>query len=275
MKNPIGVIQGRLLPKYHGRYQAHPVNYWKDEFNVAQECDLDLIEFILDFNDAEDNPLLRQGGSAEIIEITKKTGVSVQTICADYFMEAPLHSVDKNIAKHSLQILKRLLKTAVELKITDIVIPCVDQSSLENNKAVDRFVKQIESIIPIVEKENINLSLETDLAPKPFLDLLNQIDSRRVTVNYDIGNSASLGYDPIEELSLYGEKITDIHIKDRVLGGGPVILGQGDANFSAFFNKLKEFNYHGPFIMQAYRDEEGVKIFKQQLNWVSIYLENL
>ena len=59
MNNNIGVMQGRLLPKYQGRYQAHPVNYWQNEFEIAKNIGLDCIEFILDFNDAEINPLLR------------------------------------------------------------------------------------------------------------------------------------------------------------------------------------------------------------------------
>ena len=54
MKNKIGTMQGRLLPKYQGRYQAHPVGYWQKEFEVAQQIGIDCIEFILDFNDAED-----------------------------------------------------------------------------------------------------------------------------------------------------------------------------------------------------------------------------
>ena len=36
--------------------------------------------------------------------------------------------------------------------------------------------------------------------------------------------------------------------------------------------KARGINYHGPFIMQAYRDEEGVSIFKSQLDWVKRYL---
>ena len=35
MKNLLGVMQGRLVPKYKGRYQAHPVNYWQSEFQLA------------------------------------------------------------------------------------------------------------------------------------------------------------------------------------------------------------------------------------------------
>jgi L-ribulose-5-phosphate 3-epimerase len=274
MQNKVGVMQGRLLPKYQGRYQAFPVGNWQDEFKVAKDCDLDLIEFILDFNDAEENPLLKSGGIDEVTSVSKVTGVSVKTICADYFMEAPLHSRDGKVVEKSFIVLERLLETAKALKITDIVIPCVDQSSLETKEAVDRFVKQIKKIIPRIEKENINLSLETDLAPKPFIELLDKLNSKNITVNYDIGNSAALGFDSDEELTTYGDRITDIHIKDRILDGGPVTLGEGNANFSKFFKKLKEFDYKGPFIMQAYRDDEGVEIFKKQLDWVKKYMHD-
>ncbi len=133
---------------------------------------------------------------------------------------------------------------------------------------MNRFVNAINPFLDLLEKHQINLSLETDLNPDDFSALLKTIDSDRVTVNYDIGNSASLGYDPVEELEAYGKKITDIHIKDRQLNGGSVVLGQGNADFDRFFTTLNEFNYSGPFIMQAYRDDEGVEIFKSQLHWI-------
>ena len=56
MDKLIGVMQGRLLPKYKGRYQAHPVGYWQDEFSIANKVGLNCIEFILDYEDASNNP---------------------------------------------------------------------------------------------------------------------------------------------------------------------------------------------------------------------------
>lgn len=272
MKNKLGVMQGRLVPKYQERYQAFPIGYWQDEFIVAQKCNLDLIEFILDFNDADENPLLKEGGVEEIKSIIKKTGVSVQTICADYFMEVPLHSADDVTIQESRKVMLRLLDNAKSMGVTDIVIPCVDQSTLDGQEAADRFVESLTPMVKIAEEYGINLSLETDLAPQPFIELLDRFNSSRVTVNYDIGNSAALGFDSDEELAAYGDRITDIHIKDRVLGGGPVTLGEGNADFKKFFNKLREFDYQGPLIMQAYRDDDGVAIFKSQLNWIKKYL---
>ena len=266
-------MQGRLLPKYQGRYQAHPKGYWKDEFKIASSIGLDCIEFILDYNDAACNPLLTEYGIDEIIEACNQTSVSVKTICADYFMEAPLHSDNMEVSKQSQKILIRLIDHAEKLGVTDIVIPCVDQSSLNSKQKIDFFVEKLSPMLKLAEEKEINLSLETDLAPKTFLELLDRFHSTRVTVNYDTGNSAALGFNVVEELDTYGYRITDIHIKDRSFGGGPVELGFGNADFSAFFIKLKEFNYTGAFIMQAYRDKEGVAIFKQQLNWILKQIE--
>lgn len=261
-------MQGRLLPKYQGRYQAHPAGYWQEEFVKAAALGLGCIEFILDYNNAEANPLIHPDGTDEILHVMKETGVKVNTICADYFMEAPLHHSDAESVSNSQAILHRLLNSGKALGLTDIVIPCVDQSSIRDQAAQDRFVQGLQPLVDEAEAVGINLSLETDLAPQPFAELLARFDSARVTVNYDTGNSAALGFDPVEELACYGERISDIHIKDRVLGGGSVVLGAGDTQFDRFFSALRPLNYSGPFIMQAYRDDEGVAVFKQQLAWM-------
>lgn len=272
MKNPVGVMQGRLLPKYKGRYQAHPVGYWEEEFVVASQLGLDCIEFILDYNDVEKNPLLSEEGINRIKSSINKTNVDVKSICADYFMHAPLHSANSRVVQESVSILGELLNGASELGVTDIVIPCVDESSLSNAKDISQFAEVIRTLVPCAQAKGINFSLETDLPPDQFISLLELVDASNVTVNYDIGNSAALGFDPIEEITIYGQYITDIHIKDRVLNGGPVVLGNGCANFSTIFTRLKEIEYTGTFIMQAYRDEEGLAVFKSQLDWITPYL---
>lgn len=266
--NPIGIMQGRLLPKYHNRYQAHPVGYWQDEFPKAEELGLNCIEFILDFNDAEINPLLRSDGPEEIQRLSEQTGIKVYTVCADYFMEAPLQHANEAVATRSQSVLRRLLTQGKIFGLRDIIIPCIGQSTLRSTAVQDCFMERFLPLVEEAESAGINLSLETDLAPVPFAELLARFDSHRVTVNYDTGNSAALGFDPVEELSCYGKRISDIHIKDRVLGGGSVVLGDGDTQFERFFAALRPLCFKGPFIMQAYRDDEGATVFKQQLAWM-------
>jgi L-ribulose-5-phosphate 3-epimerase len=269
-----GIMQGRLLPKFKNRYQAHPLGYWKDEFTIAKEIGLSYIEFILDHNDYEKNPLMSDLGVNEIENIIQKTGVGVRSICADIFMEAPLHSDNNFISNTSKEILLKLIENSKKLGITDIVIPCVDQSTLKGEADQKRLIENLSEPINLATKQKINLALETDLAPIPFLNLLNKLDAGVVKVNYDIGNSASLGFDIFEEFKLYGNRISDIHIKDRELAGGSVVLGTGNANFESFFEVFSTIAFKGPIVMQVYRDDEGVDIFKKQFEWFKLKIKN-
>ena len=264
----IGVMQGRLLPKFQGRYQSNPIGYWEDEFEIAASLGVDLIEFILDYNDYEENPLMSTSGCKKIIEIANQSGVKVKTICADYFMDAPLHSTDLNVATLSAAVLRELIINSRTIGVTDIVLPLVEQSSVSDLESQDQFIRAIEPFLPYLDEHNMNLNLETDLDPTAFKNLLNQINSDRITVNYDTGNSAGLGYDPEQEFAAYGDRITDIHIKDRVKNGFSVCLGQGSADFTQIFKCVQNYGYSGPFIMQAFRDDDGLEIFKTQLTWL-------
>ena len=269
----IGIMQGRLLPKYKKRYQAHPVSYWQAEFNIAKELGLDQVEFILDYNEFEKNPLMSRNGIKEIQDAIKSTGIDVKSICADYFMEAPFHSKHQ---KQSEKVLKRLLENVSSLNIVDIVIPCVDQSTLKTKKNVNMFVASINKILPLAEKYNININFETDLNPKKFKELLDKFYSKNIKVNYDIGNSASLGYNPKDEFKAYGEYISDLHIKDRVLNGSSVKLGNGNANFKKVFELLKKYKFNGNIIMQAAKDDDYIDdlaMVNEQKKFISKYVK--
>lgn len=259
----IGVMQGRLLPKYQGRYQAHPVDNWKPEFKLAKNKSLDCIEFILDYNDIEKNPLMNEEGIKEIKKEVNNSGVKVLSVCADYFMEAPFHKDNEHEISKSQNILKRLIDSSVMIGIENIIIPCVDQSSLKVQD-FEKFILNIKELINYAEKNSINICLETDLPPKEFKTLIDSFPNNNIKVNYDIGNSASLGYNIIEEFECYGNYISDVHIKDRLLNGGSVELGTGNADFNSLLHELTKIEYSGLIILQAYRDDQGLNIFNKQ-----------
>ena len=264
MANKFGIMQGRLLPKLNNRYQAHPIGYWQDEFILAKKLKLDLIEFIFDYDNYMLNPLMSLSGIENIQRVISETGVNVKTICADYFMEAPIHSTNNSVSKKSLEVLKELIKNSSLLGVTDVILPCVDHSKLSDSSDKKRLITHLKSLNDFLNDYKINISLETDLNPSEFVELIKAVNSQFVKINYDTGNSACLGYNLSEEFNTYGEFISDIHIKDRLLNGGSVFFGEGNVNFDLFFEELKKLNYNGPIIFQLYRDDEGVEIFKKQ-----------
>lgn len=260
-------MQGRLVKKFQGKYQAHPIDDWEKEFKIASKYKIKNIEFIIDSYFPEMNPLLHEEGIKKIQFLQKKYGVKVYSICADYFMDNPIH-VKKFNNNYPLDFLKVLLSSANKLNITNIILPCVDQSSVSKNKKYkSNLIKNILSIKKVFEKKKVNLLLETDLPPKEIKNICNKINSKFFGINYDTGNSASLNYNVSEEFTNYGSSIKEIHIKDRVLGGKSVKLGKGNTNFELLFHEIKKNNYRGKFIFQPYRDYYGRKIFLEQFNW--------
>ncbi len=264
----IGVMQGRLLPKYNGLYQSHPVGYWQKEFPLAKDIELDCIEFIYDTNFPEINPLMSDAGLEEIKSLSLANNIKVNTICADYFMKFPLHDQDYKQREKNIKNFDKLIGSATKLGVTDIILPCVDSSSILDKNMMNELILVLNSLRPMIDGSDIRISVESDLPPADFAEFLNRVSLNNLSVNYDMGNSASFGYDPVEEFKSYGSKISDIHIKDRKFSGGPVYLGKGDVNFYKVFELIKSVNYQGPLIFQAFRDEEGTKIFKEQLNFI-------
>ena len=68
-------------------------------------------------------------------------------------------------------------------------------------------------------------------------------------------------------MKCYGDKISNIHIKDRTFKGGPVNLGSGNADLKSLKDFIKSSNFNDLIIFQAYRDDEGVKVFKEQYEY--------
>lgn len=269
MQNLFGVMQGRLLPKYKEKFQAHPIGNWYKEFSLAAKLDFDCIEFIFDFDQYDINPLLSDKGLKEIVYHSRLNNIYVKSVCADYFMESPIFIEKTEIRDKNLKIFEKLIRNVSQIGVTDIVLPLVDNSSVLNNDVKQSSaIEFIRELVKNCGDNNVNICLETDLPPDDFLKFISSMNVKNIKVNYDTGNSASLGYDFVEEFNAYGELITNIHIKDRKFSKGSIELGQGDFNFKNFFKYLSSMEYKGIFILQAYRGEDALSSIIPQLKYI-------
>ena len=253
----IGIMQGRLTPRGPKPIQFFPFDNWQNEFKDAVEIGINEIEFIFDFDRFEENPLWSDPGISEINNLVKKTGVKVNTICADYFMARPFFRTDEKTRQKNVQVLKQLLKTANRIGAKGIEIPLVDNSSIKTGDEEKLLLDSISECLETAKSQNVWIGLETDLPPERFLSLLQSFNSPFIRANYDTGNSSGLGYKHNEGLAAYGRSIANIHIKDRILGGTTVPLGSGNADFDEFFRALRKVDYKGSFILQVARGEDG------------------
>ena len=260
MKNKIGIMQGRLLPPIDRMLQAFPLGRWPEEFSLAALAGLDCIEWIFDLGTEQENPIWNEAGLKELRTLQKEHGIDLKSVCADYFMRRPLLNLPEEVRQKRLEILFRLIGNAAQIGVTRIVIPFVDDSSIKTRIDLEAAAQILKAGAKHAAQNDMELHLETDLGPSAFTAFLDLIAAENVKVNYDSGNSASLGFAPREELAAYGDRLGSVHIKDRKLNGGSVPLGTGNADFDALFNALGDLSYQGDFILQAARDTDGAEV---------------
>ena len=267
----IGIMQGRLLPPVNGEIQAFPGKRWREEFAIARECGLGLIEWIFEGDEWKSNPII--SNPLEIRQETEKHGTGVVSLIADFFMDFPLIRASMIEQSERMVILSDMIDNANGVGIKFINIPFVDNSEIKTEDEAKQVADLISQVVPKVESYDMQVGLETSLDPERFSQLLKLIDHPRVGVNYDIGNSASLEYDPQKEMEAYGRAIATLHVKDRVMGGGTVPLGDGNADFATVFSCLGKMGYDGPVVLQAARDGDEVAVAKRYVKFVQDYLE--
>jgi hexulose-6-phosphate isomerase len=252
-------MQGRLSPPVGEAIQAFPADRWREEFSAAHQAGLHHIEWIFDLEDLA-NPIASPSGLAEMQALSARSGVKVNSLCADYFMSHPLLRGSEQERASRAEKLAWLIARCAAAGIGHIVLPFVDRSKIETPTERDHLLRLLRSLSPLLSQHGVELHLETDLPPGPFAALLRDIDCPLVKINHDLGNSASLGFDLDAEFAAYGPHIGSIHIKDRVKGGTTVPLGRGHVDFSAFVRLVDEIDYQGDFILQVARDRPGDEI---------------
>ena len=246
-------MQGRLLPPREGRIQAFPAGRWAEEFPRAAEAGLDRIEWIWDDDPAGVNPLETPSGIEAIRRAAAETGVVVGSICADCFMARRLVSLRGDVEPAALDDARALLEKAAGLGAEYIVLPFVDASRLPTSPERAGLERLLGEVLPYAERVSVELHLETDWAPRELADFVGRFAHPLLRVNYDIGNSASLGHDPAEELALLGPYLGSVHVKDRPRGGSTVPLGKGAADFETCFDQFERLGYERAFILQPAR----------------------
>jgi L-ribulose-5-phosphate 3-epimerase len=256
----IGIMQGRMVPPTDNRIQCFPRERWADEFELAARAGLDCIEWIYDLYGADLNPLATESGLQKLRELSLQHKVKILSVCADYFMDKPLVRASQMELEDRLHTLYWLLEQGRSIGINRMVIPFVDASRIDTQAEFDGVVALLQRVLEQARKTGIEIHLETSLTPNRFAELLSKLPDPLLKVNYDSGNSSSLGYAPKEEFAAYGERVGSVHIKDRLLGASTVPLGTGDADFPALAEGLKKVAYKGDFILQVARGTSGDEV---------------
>ena len=254
----IGVMQGRLSKPRSHLIQEFPWETWQNEFFLAKEIGLDLIEWTVDFLRIHENPIFLDSMRLEINTLKNISNVQVESITLDNYITAPLHKLNSKTKQISqIESLYWIIDQALKIDIKILIIPIVAENGGENSESLNNLKKKIFLAQKYLEKKNLQIALECELSLEKIQDLYVAFKNfDRIGFNFDTGNSAALNNDPVYEINLYDDKLFNLNIKDRLINGISVPLGLGSADFKKIFEELGRANYSKNYILQAARIAE-------------------
>lgn len=150
-----------------------------------------------------------------------------------------------------------IARACAAVGIQMVVVPLVDNGRLDDARQEDAVAEFMLAQADLFRALGLRVIFESDFIPAKLARFIARLPADGFGINYDIGNSAALGYKPEEEFSTYGTRIVNVHVKDRVLGGTTVPLGTGNADFPMVFSLLRKAGYAGNMIMQTARAKDG------------------
>ncbi len=250
----IGFMQGRLVDsEKKNAIQFFPAKKWKVEINIMNSINFKIMEWTINSENMNQNHLFNYSKNRELKFFLKNKKIKIPSVTCDFFMQEPFYKNKKFIK--TLRNLKKVIKCSKNIGVKYIILPLVDFSSIENVSQEKFLIREIKKFTQYLGP-NQKILFETDYPPNKIITFIKQLNSK-FGINYDTGNSASLGYS-FEEEKKYFRFVKNIHIKDRLFRGRTVRLGKGDYDFKKFFSYLRKIKYNKNLILQTARAKDNI-----------------
>lgn len=253
-KIPIGIYEKALPSSFS----------WEDKLKSAKEAGFDYIEISIDESNER---LARLNWSREEREKLRKllgdTGMTIPSMCLSAHRRFPFGSKDENKRKKAFEIMKKAIELSSDLGIRVIQLAAYDVYYEEEDEETKKlFVEGIQKSLEWASRAGVMLAFEimdtqfmgTILRALPYI---NKMNSPWLKIYPDLGNLTEWDRDVEAELEAGMPHIVAIHVKETKPGVFKrVPFGQGIVRFADLFKKLKELNYHGPFLIEMWADDD-------------------
>lgn len=256
-----GIMQGRLTPSINGELQCFPFEKWENEISFLSKAHLDFIEFFIDEEFNNENPLNSDIGIERLKKNLDIYDSEVYSICFNYMIKHSLNKEPK--VKESLLTLIEKHKL---LNYKIIILPFYEQSEINENN-LESYRQVITEILELAERRDILLALETNIEAIKLNEYINSFNSKNLGIVYDTGNRVTFNVSLQEEIKILKDKIFHVHLKDKN-DKGNVLIGTGLVDFYEVFTALDEIKYKKNFVFESQRGIDPVNTAYNQLNYI-------
>ena len=256
----LGIMQGRFTNKDGFLPQLFPWDNWECEFEIAEFEQIDRIEWMLNYDSFQKNPLLCGDERKSISTCINSSGVSIDSVCINYYMKESI------IYDSGLELFEQICSSMEDIGASLAVIPLFEDNMPDSRDKEEKLLSSLKNAENVASEHGIRIAIESDWEAVKIVEILKSFSN--VGCCYDVGNAAGLGRDIVNEIHILGDRLINLHIKDKPVGGSSVMLGQGDADLRGAFSALNDIGYQGNLILESYFGENVVEDTRNNINYL-------
>lgn len=218
---------------------------WEEKLTAAKEAGFDFVEISIDETDAKLARLdMSKEERLELVDIMKRVGIPIRTMCLSGHRKYPLGSNDPEICARGMDIMEKAIQLADDLGIRIIQLAGYDVYYEDSTpETVERFGRNLEKAVAMAAKAGVVMGFETMETEfmntvEKSMAYVNKINSVYLNVYPDIGNitnaAKTYGTDVLEDLRTGAGHVVAMHLKETVPGVfREVPFGTGHVDFKA------------------------------------------
>ncbi|MFS0661731.1 sugar phosphate isomerase/epimerase family protein [Niallia alba] len=187
-----------------------------------------------------------------IREIAEHYGLQLRSISTNLLWKYPLSHYDEKVREQGRNVVEKQIELASYIGAdTVLVVPGVVNEETSYLDCYTRSQDELRKVLSLAEKQKVHIGIENVwnkflLSPLEMARYIDEFHSDYMGAYYDVGNTLQFGY-PEQWISILGERIRKIHVKDFRLSVGNITgfvpLLAGDVNWKKVLQALKNIGY--------------------------------
>lgn len=181
-------------------------------------------------------PLDQPGMVQQYLQLSQKTGVTIDGTCVDR-----LHDNGLKSDPLALRWVSDSIRLTRELETKVLLLPFFGRWAIKSDAELAHVGDALREMAPEAERAGVILGLEDTISAEDNVRIMDLSRSPSVKVYYDVGNSTVAGFDVVKEIRWLGkDRICQFHFKDN-----PHLLGQGSIQFAPILQAIKDMGWSG------------------------------
>jgi sugar phosphate isomerase/epimerase len=225
---------------------------WPAAFEMGARVGFDGLE--LDLAAAYEGTLLWSAeGRQQLHEIIGASGIELASFCAGVCWTYSPASDDPATRVRIRDMLVAACGYCVEFGVKWILVPVTPGGEgVTHETGTQRWIEMMAEIAPVAADHGVALCLENvgrgyGKSAAELINMADAVASPGLKVYYDVGNALAFGNNPVAEIKLLGNRIGEVHIKER----GADLLGEGEVPIAGCLAALRDLGYDDWLVLET------------------------